>query len=121
MPQWGALPASLPPVALVDSGIERASQLRDLAQDPVDLRPRADVDERELDPLLTPVTVDPAHPFPRVINKALCLGLLLRRRRRSALTYTGVVSVSAVDINKNRAPYSNFGTAISVGPVVAEV
>ena len=49
--------------------------------------------ERELDPLLTPVTVDPAHPFPRVINKALCLGLLLRRRRRSALTYTGVVSV----------------------------
>jgi polyphosphate kinase len=49
--------------------------------------------EKELDPLLTPVTVDPTHPFPRVINKALCLGLLLRRRRRSALTYTGVVSV----------------------------
>src|ERR1700693_289778 len=49
--------------------------------------------ERELDPLLTPVTVDPAHPFPRVINKALCVGFLLRRRRRSALTYTGVVSV----------------------------
>lgn len=48
---------------------------------------------RELDPLLTPVTVDPAHPFPRVINKALCLGFLLRRRRRSALTYTGVVAV----------------------------
>src|SRR6202789_993522 len=49
--------------------------------------------EKELDPMLTPVTVDPTHPFPRVINKALCLGLLLRRRRRSALTYTGVVSV----------------------------
>src|SRR5256884_609677 len=49
--------------------------------------------ERELDPLLTPVTVDPAHPFPRVINKALCFGFLLRRRRRSALTYTGVVAV----------------------------
>src|ERR1700683_1841397 len=48
---------------------------------------------RELDPLLTPVTVDPAHPFPRVINKALCVGFLLRRRRRSALTYTGVVAV----------------------------
>jgi len=49
--------------------------------------------EKELDPLLTPVTVDPSHPFPRVINKALCLGFLLRRRRRSALVYTGVVSV----------------------------
>src|SRR4029079_742539 len=49
--------------------------------------------EKELDPLLTPVTVDPAHPFPRVINKALCVALLLRRRRRSSLTYTGVVTV----------------------------
>src|SRR5215471_10809993 len=49
--------------------------------------------ERELDLLLTPVTVDPAHPFPRVINKALCVAFLLRRRRRSALTYTGVVTV----------------------------
>ncbi len=39
------------------------------------------------------MTVDPAHPFPRVINKALCVGLLLRRRRRSSLTYTGVVTV----------------------------
>src|SRR5712671_3929785 len=49
--------------------------------------------ERELDLLLTPVTVDPSHPFPRVINKALCVALLLRRRRRSSLTYTGVVTV----------------------------
>ena len=49
--------------------------------------------ERELDLLLTPVTIDPAHPFPRVINKALCVGFLLRRRRRSSLTYTGVVTV----------------------------
>ncbi|MGA9354732.1 MAG: polyphosphate kinase 1, partial [Terriglobales bacterium] len=53
----------------------------------------ADYCDRELDPLLTPVTVDPAHPFPRVINKALCVALLLRRRRRSSLTYTGVVTV----------------------------
>jgi polyphosphate kinase len=49
--------------------------------------------EKELDLLLTPVTIDPAHPFPRVINKALCVGFLLRRRRRSSLTYTGVVTV----------------------------
>ena len=49
--------------------------------------------EKELDPLLTPVTIDPAHPFPRVINKALCMAFLLRRRRRSSMTYMGVVTV----------------------------
>ncbi|HVP42389.1 MAG TPA: polyphosphate kinase 1 [Terriglobales bacterium] len=49
--------------------------------------------QRELDPLLTPVTIDPAHPFPRVLNKALCVALLLRRRRRAAGTYMGVVTV----------------------------
>ena len=73
-----------------------AQGVRVLGIDDLDAEARAFVDqycERELDPLLTPVTVDPAHPFPRVINKALCLGLLLRRRRRSSLTYTGVVTV----------------------------
>ena len=76
--------------ALAEHGI------RLLALHELDAAARRFVDEyceKELDPLLTPVTVDPTHPFPRVINKALCLGLLLRRRRRSALTYTGVVSV----------------------------
>ncbi len=51
---------------------------------------------RELDPLLTPVTVDPSHPFPRVLNKALCQALLLRRRRRASSTYMGVVTVPRV-------------------------
>ena len=37
----------------------------------------------QVDPLLTPVTLDPAHPFPRVLNKALCLALLLRHKRKS--------------------------------------
>src|SRR6476661_6056900 len=37
--------------------------------------------EDEVDPLLTPVTIDPSHPFPRVLNKALCLALLLRSKR----------------------------------------
>jgi polyphosphate kinase len=70
--------------------------IRVLGIDELDEAAMAFVDdyrERELDPLLTPVTVDPAHPFPRVINKALCVALLLRRRRRSSLTYTGVVTV----------------------------
>ena len=38
--------------------------------------------ETEVDPLLTPVTVDPSHPFPRVLNKALCIALLLRSKRK---------------------------------------
>ena len=37
--------------------------------------------ETEVDPLLTPVTIDPSHPFPRVLNKALCIALLLRSKR----------------------------------------
>src|SRR5580704_8157916 len=39
--------------------------------------------DTEVDPLLTPVTIDPSHPFPRVLNKALCIGLLLRHKRRT--------------------------------------
>jgi polyphosphate kinase len=39
--------------------------------------------ETEVDPLLTPVTIDPSHPFPRVLNKALCIALLLRSKRRA--------------------------------------
>ncbi|MGD0906737.1 MAG: polyphosphate kinase 1 [Candidatus Acidiferrales bacterium] len=46
-----------------------------------------------VEPLLTPVTVDPAHPFPRVLNKALCLAFLLRRRRKATETLLGVVTV----------------------------
>ena len=38
--------------------------------------------ENEVDPLLTPVTIDPSHPFPRVLNKALCLALMLRHKRK---------------------------------------
>ncbi|MEO6802020.1 MAG: polyphosphate kinase 1 [Granulicella sp.] len=38
----------------------------------------------EIDPLLTPVTIDPSHPFPRVLNKALCIALLLRYKRKGA-------------------------------------
>lgn len=52
--------------------------------------------EKEVDPLLTPVTVDPAHPFPRVLNKALCIGLLLKRKRRATGTYMGVITVPRV-------------------------
>ena len=74
----------------------RQNGIRVLGMEELDSQARAFVDDyaqRELDLLLTPVTVDPAHPFPRVINKALCVAFLLRRRRRSSIIYTGVVTV----------------------------
>ncbi|MFZ0517124.1 MAG: polyphosphate kinase 1 [Acidobacteriaceae bacterium] len=50
--------------------------------------------QSEVDPLLTPITIDPAHPFPHVLNKALCLALLLHRKRKSTTTQVlGVVTV----------------------------
>ena len=48
---------------------------------------------KTVSPLLTPVTVDPAHPFPHVLNKALCLAFLLKRKRRGSQIYLGVVTV----------------------------
>lgn len=47
---------------------------------------------RQVDPILTPVTIDPSHPFPHVINKALCVAFLLRHNRRQ-ISYLGVVTV----------------------------
>jgi polyphosphate kinase len=47
----------------------------------------------KVEPIMTPVTVDPAHPFPRVLNKALCVAFLLRRRLKGSQTYLGVVTV----------------------------
>jgi polyphosphate kinase len=49
---------------------------------------------RRVEPMLTPVTVDPSHPFPHVLNKALCISFLLRRRRGgNGKTYFGVLTV----------------------------
>ena len=63
--------------------------------------------EKEVDPLLTPVTVDPSHPFPRVLNKALCIALLLRRKRRASGTYMGVITVPRVLPRLVRLPSSS--------------
>jgi len=49
--------------------------------------------EKEVDPLLTPVTVDPAHPFPRVLNKALCVALVPRHKRVTTRSYLGLITV----------------------------
>jgi polyphosphate kinase len=53
----------------------------------------SDYCSKQVEPLLTPVTVDPAHPFPLVTNRALCLALLLRRKRRTGPVYLGVITI----------------------------
>ena len=63
---------------LVPALAEESIRVRDLDE----LRPEAReyIEEffvKTVSPLLTPVTVDPAHPFPHVLNKALCLAFLL--------------------------------------------
>lgn len=50
--------------------------------------------DRRVYPLLTPVAVDPSHPFPHVLNKALCIAFLLRKRRGgNHKTHFGVIAV----------------------------
>ncbi|MDE1175065.1 MAG: polyphosphate kinase 1 [Edaphobacter sp.] len=55
----------------------------------------------EVDPLLTPVTIDPSHPFPRVLNKALCLALLLRRKGRQPGLKTVPVALGVVTVPRS--------------------
>jgi polyphosphate kinase len=75
----------------------RKQGIRLLAWKQLDEEARAFAQEffqREVDPLLTPISIDPAHPFPRVLNKALCLALLLKLKRRSSGPQVlGVVTV----------------------------
>jgi polyphosphate kinase len=96
--------------------------IRVLGLHELDTKARSFVDtfcERELDLLLTPVTVDPAHPFPRVINKALCVAFLLRRRRRSSMTYTGVVTVPRALPRLIRLPSEGTDDFIFLADLVA--
>ena len=66
--------------------------------------------DRRVYPMLTPVTVDPTHPFPHVLNKALCIALLLRRKRHSAeKPFFGVVTVPRALPRLLRVPTGNGG------------
>ncbi|XWK67179.1 polyphosphate kinase 1 [Tunturiibacter gelidiferens] len=80
----------LPAMQVAKIRVLRWSQLSDAAR-----KQALEFYDDEVDPLLTPVTIDPSHPFPRVLNKALCIGLLLRHKRRGlkASTALGVVTV----------------------------
>lgn len=61
----------------------------------------------ELHPVLTPLTVNPAHPFPRVVNKSLCLAVLLRDSDGDTLF--GVVTVPRVLPRLIRLPREDEG------------
>jgi len=66
--------------------------------------------DRRVYPMLTPVTVDPSHPFPHVLNKALCIAFLLRRRRGgNGKPYFGVLTVPRALPRLLRVPAANGG------------
>ena len=66
--------------------------------------------DRRVYPMLTPVTVDPTHPFPHVLNKALCIAFLLRRRKGSGnKPLFGVVTVPRALPRLLRVPTGNGG------------
>jgi polyphosphate kinase len=66
--------------------------------------------DRRVYPMLTPVTVDPTHPFPHVLNKALCIAFLLRRKRLSTeKPFFGVVTVPRALPRLLRVPTGNGG------------
>jgi len=64
---------------------------------------------RQVDPILTPVTIDPSHPFPHVLNKALCVAFQLRRNSKPGTTYLGVVTVPRKLPRLVRVPDKNGG------------
>jgi polyphosphate kinase len=66
--------------------------------------------DRRVYPMLTPVTVDPTHPFPHVLNKALCIAFLLRKRKKSGeKPFFGVVTVPRALPRLLRVPTGNGG------------
>jgi len=81
-----------PPSPLADAGI--------LFVKPVDLPPQAlkELDERfdnEVFPILTPIAIDPGHPFPQVRNKSLNLAVTFKRQGTTDRTF-GVVQVPSM-------------------------
>ncbi len=55
----------------------------------------------QIDPLLTPVTIDPSHPFPRVLNKALSIALLLRHKRNHTAGLKTVPALGVVTVPRS--------------------
>jgi polyphosphate kinase len=88
-------------------------QIRLLAVDQLNTKAAQTAKEfynRRVYPMLTPVTVDPTHPFPHVLNKALCIAFLLRKRKGSGeKPLFGVVTVPRALPRLLRVPTGNGG------------
>ena len=52
--------------------------------------------EREVGPVLTPFTLDPAHPLPHLLSQALCLAVLLEDEGTARVRRLGIVPVPRV-------------------------
>jgi polyphosphate kinase len=52
--------------------------------------------DREVGPVLTPFTLDPAHPLPHLLSQALCLGVLLEDETPDRARRLGIVPVPRV-------------------------
>ncbi len=59
----------------------------------VELAWLADYFQRELFPVLTPIAIDPTHPFPFVPNMGFCLVAQLRRPEREGGSFNGLLQI----------------------------
>ncbi len=78
----------------------------------------------EIHPALTPLAVDPGHPFPHLRNKSLNLAVLLRRegrrRRRAPGSLLAVVQVPAVLARLVPLPTASGRSYVLLEEVIAE-
>ncbi|MCB1145622.1 MAG: polyphosphate kinase 1 [Leptospiraceae bacterium] len=61
----------------------------------------------EIFPILTPLAIDPGHPFPRLMNRSLNLGVLLRREKNKSALFA-VVQVPTLMQRLYLLPGSNL-------------
>jgi len=76
----------------------RAAGLAILTPDEIDARELEALDQhfdKNIFPVLTPIAIDPAHPFPHVRNKSINVGIMFEKRPQTAEPSFGLVQVPA--------------------------
>src|SRR2546421_9180 len=79
--------------ALEQEGVVIRRGTKDLSE--AERRHLREVFRKEVFPVLTPLAIDPGHPFPHLLNKSLNLAVLLQRPRNQEKLFA-VVQVPAV-------------------------